>query len=128
MELLQDLIRRWHTLPGHVGKPVINLRGLREVDSGICVRLAGVVTHRPMTAGGMIFLGCEDEYGLMNVAVSKGLWTRQRQLILATGIAVVRGIVRKENPDAASITADLIENVKETIGDATLTLRPIAYF
>jgi len=57
--------------------------------------VAGVVTHRqrPATASGTTFLNLEDEYGLINVIVSKGCWMRHKQVALSATALIVRGKV-----------------------------------
>ena len=83
---------------------------LRAVEDGTRVRIAGVVTHRqhPSTAGGVTFLGMEDETGLMNVVISVGLWNRQRVVARTAKAMIVRGIVQNAS-GAVSIVADRLE-------------------
>lgn len=64
-----------------------------------------------MTAGGAVFFGIEDETGMANVMVTKGLWSKQRVAALSTRLVVIRGIVYNST-GAASVTADLIEPVE----------------
>src|SRR5699024_2042067 len=82
--------------------------------------VAGVITHRqrPATAGGVVFLGVEDETGIANVMLTKGLWTKQRQVAMTARIVVVRGIVHNAE-GAASITADLLEAVEPELSGTT---------
>ncbi|MCT1562853.1 error-prone DNA polymerase [Corynebacterium glucuronolyticum] len=74
------------------------------------VTVAGIVTHRqrPVTAGGVTFLGVEDESGLMNVVISVGLWKRYQKVALTSKALVIRGIVRNST-GAVSIEADKLE-------------------
>lgn len=83
---------------------------LRGVEDGTRVRVAGVVTHRqhPATAGGVTFLGMEDETGLVNVVISVGLWNKQRVLARTAKALVVRGIVQNAS-GAVSVVADRLE-------------------
>lgn len=101
MALLRDAL---------AGGGVVPAGRLLDVPDGTRVRVAGVVTHRqhPMTAGGVTFLGMEDETGLMNVIVSEGLWNRQRKLALTSKALVIRGIVENAS-GAVSIVADKLE-------------------
>ncbi|MEL6892699.1 MAG: OB-fold nucleic acid binding domain-containing protein, partial [Actinomycetota bacterium] len=57
------------------------------------VLVAGVVTHRqrPMTAQGTTFLNLEDEFGLINVVVSKGCWTRFKSVARGAAAMLIRG-------------------------------------
>ena len=83
---------------------------LHEVEDGTRVRVAGVITHRqhPATAGGVTFLGMEDETGLINVVISVGLWNKQRVLARTAKALVVRGIVQNAS-GAVSVVADRLE-------------------
>ena len=83
---------------------------LHGVDDGTRVRVAGVITHRqhPATAGGVTFLGMEDETGLINVVISVGLWNKQRVLARTAKALVVRGIVQNAS-GAVSVVADRLE-------------------
>ena len=122
VELLRDYLNSWHEQPIRTGAKAGQIRGgaavvasekLLTVPNGTRVRVAGVVTHRqrPMTAGGAVFFGIEDETGMANVMVTKGLWSKQRVEALSTRLVVIRGIVYNST-GAASVTADLIEPVE----------------
>ena len=88
--------------------PAVEL--LHGVEDGTRVRVAGVITHRqhPATAGGVTFLGMEDETGLINVVISVGLWNKQRVLARTAKALVVRGIVQNAS-GAVSVVADRLE-------------------
>ena len=62
-------------------------------------------------------MGLEDETGLANVIVPKGLWNKQRVEALSAKIVVIRGIVHNAS-GAASVTADLIEPVEPALQPA----------
>ncbi|MEX3515003.1 MULTISPECIES: error-prone DNA polymerase [unclassified Corynebacterium] len=89
---------------------ILRARDLAAVPDGTRVRLAGIITHRqrPQTAAGLIFLGMEDETGLMNVMVSPGLWKRQKVLARTAKALVIRGIVQNAT-GAVSVVADKLE-------------------
>lgn len=89
---------------------VLRASELRAVPDGTRVRVAGVVTHRqhPATAGGVTFLGLEDETGLINVVLSVGLWNRQKVLARTAKAMIVRGIVQNAS-GAVSVVADRLE-------------------
>ncbi|HEY3143858.1 MAG TPA: error-prone DNA polymerase [Acidimicrobiales bacterium] len=72
---------------------VVPASRLHEVDNGARVTVGGVVTHRqrPATAGGTMFVNLEDEFGLINVVVSKGCWTHYRRVVLNAAALLVRG-------------------------------------
>jgi error-prone DNA polymerase len=66
---------------------------LTNVEPGSKVTVAGIVTHRqrPATAQGTTFLNLEDETGLVNVVVSKGVWARHRRVARASPALLIRG-------------------------------------
>lgn len=100
--------------------------GLQEVPDGTRVRVAGVVTHRqrPGTAGGVVFLGMEDETGLVNVLCTPGLWRRYRVAATTERTLAVRGTVRSSGAGGAvravTIIADRIDPLR------ALTSSPVA--
>jgi len=122
VELLRSQLDVWHELPVRVGiragqrrggAKVVPVSDLLTVPDGTRVRVAGVITHRqrPMTAGGVVFMGVEDETGIANVMCTQGLWKAQRTVAMTARIVAIRGIVYNAE-GAASITADLIEAVE----------------
>ncbi|WP_293790717.1 error-prone DNA polymerase [uncultured Corynebacterium sp.] len=126
VQLLRSYLNQWHRRPNGAsgasnagGAAVVTADSLLHVPNGTRVRVAGVVTHRqrPMTAGGVVFFGLEDETGLANIVVSPGLWTRQRAVALNAKILVVRGIVHNAE-GAAAVTADLLEQVETQLRPA----------
>jgi error-prone DNA polymerase len=89
---------------------VVTADGLRVVEHGTRVLVAGVVTHRqrPATAGGTTFLNLEDETGLTNVICSKGCWARYAVVARTAPAMVVRG--RLERTGAVlNVIADKLE-------------------
>ncbi|WP_066529759.1 error-prone DNA polymerase [Corynebacterium bouchesdurhonense] len=92
------------------GAGVLRADQLLGVEDGTRVRVAGVITHRqhPATAGGVTFLGLEDETGLINVVISVGLWNRQKVLARTAKAMIVRGIVQNAS-GAVSVVADRLE-------------------
>ncbi|MBF4552966.1 error-prone DNA polymerase [Corynebacterium suicordis] len=122
VELLRGFLNTWHEQPIRTGAkagqkrggvPVVASEKLLEIPDGTRIRVGGMVTHRqrPMTAGGAVFFGLEDETGMANVMVTSGLWTKQRIEALSTRLVVIRGIVHNAT-GAASVTADLLEPVE----------------
>jgi error-prone DNA polymerase len=83
---------------------------LREVEHGTRVWVGGIVTHRqrPQTAGGTTFINLEDETGLVNVIVSKGAWTRYRQVARGASALLIRGTL--ERTEAPPFEATAYEN------------------
>jgi len=86
---------------------VLTSKELWDAEPTSVVRVAGVVTHRqrPMTAQGTTFLNLEDEFGLINVVVSKGCWARFRKVARGAPAMLIRG--RLERSDGViNIVAD----------------------
>ena len=90
------------------------IESCRTVESGRRIEVAGVVTHRqrPATASGITFLNLEDETGLLNVIVSRGVWHRYRRIARTAPAMVIRGILESSAADGMAITnlvADRLE-------------------
>ncbi|MDR2454018.1 MAG: error-prone DNA polymerase, partial [Bifidobacteriaceae bacterium] len=64
-----------------------------DQPDGAWIKVAGVVTHRqrPGTAGGVTFLGLEDETGLLNIICAKDVWNRYRKWGRTASALVVSG-------------------------------------
>ena len=102
VRLLRARLDAW---PGNF--PVVPASSLLGVEDGRRILVAGVVTHRqrPMTAGGVTFLGMEDETGLVNVMVSPGLWRARRKVAMTSRMLMVRGIAQNAG-GAVTVAAD----------------------
>ena len=96
---------------------VVPAAELKTVLDGTRVEVAGVVTHRqrPGTAGGVTFLGMEDETGLVNVLCTPGLWNRFRPVAVNSRAMVVRGIAQTAS-GAVTIVADRLVDMSEALG------------
>lgn len=96
---------------------VVPAAELKAVPDGTRVEVAGVVTHRqrPGTAGGVTFLGMEDETGLVNVLCTPGLWNRFRPVAVNSRAMVVRGIAQTAS-SAVTIVADRLVDMSEALG------------
>jgi error-prone DNA polymerase len=92
MESLRESLRR--------GGAIDSVQ-LMSVPHGRVVTVGGLVTvrQRPETAGGTIFLLLEDEYGYMNIIVSKQLVTANEEVVKRSKFVLVQG--RVENDGAA---------------------------
>ena len=86
---------------------VLTSKQLWEAEPTTTVRVAGVVTHRqrPMTAQGTTFLNLEDEFGLINVVVSKGCWARFRTVARSAPAMLIRGRLERSE-GVINIVAD----------------------
>jgi error-prone DNA polymerase len=102
---------------------VITAGGLRGIEHGTRVWVGGIVTHRqrPQTAGGTTFINLEDETGLINIIVSKGVWARYKATARGAGALLIRGILERTesrpserdrtfgNPVVINVVADRID-------------------
>jgi error-prone DNA polymerase len=79
----------------------IDSRKLMEMPNGKLVTVAGLVTVRqqPETANGTIFLLLEDEWGYMNIVVSRAMVVANEEVVKRADFVVVQG--RVENDGAA---------------------------
>ena len=70
---------------------VLTSAELRTFEAGRRVSAAGLVTHRqrPSTASGITFVNLEDEFGLINVVCSAGLWKRYRRVARSSAALIV---------------------------------------
>ncbi|MFD5867963.1 error-prone DNA polymerase [Corynebacterium sp. NPDC060344] len=95
---------------------VVPAAGLGAVEDSSRVLVAGIVTHRqrPGTAGGVVFLGMEDETGLMNVLCTPGLWNRFRTIATTERALVVRGIAQNAS-GAVTIVADKLTPLRDAV-------------
>ncbi|MEJ5997502.1 error-prone DNA polymerase [Corynebacterium sp. H130] len=89
---------------------VVTANQLLEVADGTRIKIAGVVTHRqrPQTAGGVTFMGLEDETGLMNVMISPGLWAKDKLVARTSKALLIRGIIQNAT-GAPTLVADRLE-------------------
>ena len=103
---------------------VVPAAELKTVPDGTRVEVAGVVTHRqrPGTAGGVTFLGMEDETGLVNVLCTPGLWNRFRPVAVNSRAMVVRGIAQTAS-GAVTIVADRLVDMSEALGQPVVAGR-----
>jgi error-prone DNA polymerase len=63
-----------------------------------------------MTAQGVTFLNLEDEFGLINVVVSKGCWVRYRNVARGAPAMVIRGRLERSE-GVINIVADLLASL-----------------
>lgn len=72
---------------------------LTDLRDGQLVRVAGLVTHRqrPPTAGGVCFLGLEDETGLINVIVPAATWDTHKRRVRESSALMIHGTMQSEH-------------------------------
>lgn len=87
---------------------VATSRDLGSLEPGRRVWVAGIVTHRqrPATAQGVTFLNLEDEFGLVNVICSVGMWRRYRLVVRHAPALIVRGMLERSPEGVISVVAD----------------------
>ncbi|MCC6237397.1 MAG: error-prone DNA polymerase [Dehalococcoidia bacterium] len=92
---------------GALGEGVASSRHLRAIPGGSQVDVAGLVVcrQRPMTAKGIIFLLLEDEFGMINVLVSKELSERFRDHIRTAPFVRVRGVLEERMGEQRTLVA-----------------------
>jgi error-prone DNA polymerase len=88
-----------HLRAGLKEKKVRSAAELARLPEGIRVRTAGavIVRQRPQTAKGFVFLTLEDESGMSQAIVRPDLFRKYRQVILASSVLVVEGILQKQD-------------------------------
>jgi error-prone DNA polymerase len=76
----------------------LDSRELEQADDGRTVTVGGLVTirQRPQTAKGTIFLLLEDEYGFMNIIVSRDLAVKYGEIVRHAPFVLVQGKLQKE--------------------------------
>jgi error-prone DNA polymerase len=100
---------------------------LARLPTGYEVAVAGLVIarQRPGTAKGTMFLLFEDEFGTINLIVSKAAYERHRHLARAEPLLLARGrLERSQEPTAASALAPRGTSRKQA-GDAREEIRPV---
>jgi error-prone DNA polymerase len=90
---------------------VLSSADLRAAEPGRRIQVGGLVTHRqrPATASGITFLSLEDEFGLLNVVCSMGVWQRYRSVARNSAAVVVRGLLERSPEGVTNVLADRIE-------------------
>lgn len=92
---------------------VLSSADLNHAEPDRRIELGGLVTHRqrPATASGVTFLSLEDEFGLVNVVCSQGVWQRYRRVARGSSALIVRGKLERSAEGVVNILADRIETL-----------------
>ena len=85
-------------------------RGQRVRAAGLCI-----VSQRPGTAKGFVFLSLEDETGISNIVVDPRTFEENRRPILATSLLVVEGRLEKYD-GVTSVKGDRFWGIHEAHG------------
>lgn len=104
---------------------VLTSRALRTHESGRRVEVAGLVTHRqrPATASGITFLNLEDEFGLVNVICSVGVWNRHRRVARDSPALIVRGMLERSIEGVTNVLADAFVDLRVGVPHASRDFR-----
>ncbi len=96
-----------------LGEGVASSLHLRSMTAGTHVDLAGLVVCRqqPLTAKGIIFLLLEDEFGMVNVLVSRELVEAQRDVIRTAPFVRVRGTLEARAGEQRTLLAESVEQI-----------------
>ena len=88
---------------------VKSIADLAACRAGQRVVVAGLIAsrQRPQTASGVLFLGLEDETGMLNVVVWPSLYARQRHLIRSRSLVRIRGLLQKQDGAISLVAADV---------------------
>jgi error-prone DNA polymerase len=93
---------------------------LARLPDGCTVAVAGLVIarQRPGTAGGIVFLLFEDEWGTVNLIVPPAVYERHRHLVRAEPLLLARGRLERP-PKAGGVINVLVADLSAL--DASLT-------
>ena len=99
-----------------LGEGVASSRHLRSLPGNSTVEVAGLVVcrQRPMTAKGIIFLLLEDEFGLMNILVSRELSEKFRDHIRMEPFIRATGILEQRAGEQRTLVATHLEALVPT--------------
>ena len=94
-----------------LGEGFVSSLQLRSMSAGQRVDLAGLVVCRqqPMTARGIIFLLLEDEYGMVNVLVSRELVERERDIVRTAAFIRTTGVLEARAGEQRTLIAESVE-------------------
>lgn len=90
-----------------LGEGVLSSRHLQTIVGHQAVEVAGLVVCRqqPMTARGIVFLLLEDEFGMVNVLVSRELAERQRDVVRLASFVVAKGVLETRAGEQRTLVA-----------------------
>jgi len=104
---------------------------LARLPTGYEVAVAGLVIarQRPGTAKGTMFLLFEDEFGTINLIVSKAVYERHRQLARAEPLLLARGrLERSQEPTDMTAWSPHREQIRPVINVIVRELAPLERF
>jgi len=106
-----------HVRAGLDARGVLPTSALATSEPGRRIEVGGLVTHRqrPSTASGITFFSLEDEFGLLNVVCSPGVWQRYRVVARSSPAVVVRGKLERSPEGVINLLADRFEALPITV-------------
>jgi error-prone DNA polymerase len=122
------ILRERLTVPG--GADPVELATsaqLNRLPSGCTVAVAGLVIarQRPGTARGTMFLLFEDEFGTINLIVSKAVYERHRQLARAEPLLLAYGRLERHQEHVGAQVRDMRGMPAEGRGEQEEEIRPV---
>ncbi|HEY0717667.1 MAG TPA: hypothetical protein VGD68_08625, partial [Streptosporangiaceae bacterium] len=107
---------------------VLTAAGLTIAPPGGRVVVGGLVTHRqrPETAGGVVFLGLEDETGMANVICPPHVWARYRRVGAESGALLVHGRVERTE-GATNLVASRLRRLRVAAAPPSRDFRLAGY-
>ena len=100
------ILRGRLTVPADASRAMlVTSAQLARLPSGAEVAVAGLVIarQRPGTAHGTMFLLFEDEFGTINLIVSRAVYERHRQLARAEPLLLARGRLERSHPNGHTL-------------------------
>lgn len=93
-----------------LGEGVVSSHHLKSMPAGANVDLAGLVVCRqqPLTAKGIIFLLLEDEFGMVNVLVSRELIEAHRDIVRTAPFMRVTGPLEERAGEQRTLIAETV--------------------
>ena len=99
-----------------LGEGVASSRHLQHLPQGELVSFAGLVVcrQRPQTARGIVFLLLEDEFGLVNVLISKELDAAHPAIVRTASYVVVEGRLERRAGQFRTLIANKVQSFSPT--------------
>ncbi len=96
-----------------LGEGVASSQHLRSMSGGEDVAIAGLVVcrQRPLTARGIVFLLLEDEFGMVNVLVSRELEQSSRDAVRMAAFVVAEGVLERRAGEQRTLVATSIREL-----------------
>ena len=96
-----------------LGEGVLSSRHLQSIPDRRNVEVAGLVVcrQRPLTARGIVFLLLEDEFGMVNVLVSRELAAQERDVVQLSSFIVAKGELEVRAGEQRTLVATSIREL-----------------